>query len=207
MTALVDFERALSLLQPYASLIVVDPKVCPRKVVENRPRMIFHPPPGGVWVGVHASKGWYADRWGDNDAIAWMDRMTKVFPGWSRLIVTAPRGALLGVMHVVGARVFEDEPPRASIRMASIEAEGSPELVDAAVQVATAAMEPRSPSPRPRTAAELAEETLGPQAFGPVCYLLDDARALPEPIPCKGALGLWRVPPEHVPALRALVVP
>ena len=31
---------------------------------------------------------------------------------------------------------------------------------------------------------------------GPYGWLLDDVRALPEPIPCKGRQGLWDVPPE-----------
>ncbi len=31
---------------------------------------------------------------------------------------------------------------------------------------------------------------------GPVGWLLTDFKQLPEPIPCKGALGLWRVPEE-----------
>lgn len=34
-------------------------------------------------------------------------------------------------------------------------------------------------------------------------WLLEDARELPEPIPCKGALGLWTVPPEIEARVRA----
>ncbi len=30
--------------------------------------------------------------------------------------------------------------------------------------------------------------------FGPYGWVLEDVRALPEPIPCKGAQGLWTVP-------------
>jgi len=33
-------------------------------------------------------------------------------------------------------------------------------------------------------------------AFGPWCWLLADPIELPEPIPCKGSLGLWEVPEE-----------
>jgi hypothetical protein len=32
--------------------------------------------------------------------------------------------------------------------------------------------------------------------FGPVGWLVDDVRALPEPVHCKGALSLWTVPAE-----------
>ena len=31
---------------------------------------------------------------------------------------------------------------------------------------------------------------------GPVGWVLDDVQALPTPVPCKGALGLWDVPAE-----------
>lgn len=33
-----------------------------------------------------------------------------------------------------------------------------------------------------------------PWALGPWCWGLADVFALPEPVPCKGALGLWRLP-------------
>ncbi|HEX2677838.1 MAG TPA: hypothetical protein VHM19_14395 [Polyangiales bacterium] len=35
-----------------------------------------------------------------------------------------------------------------------------------------------------------------PWFFGPFGWVLEDVRALPEPIPCKGAQGLWRVPAD-----------
>lgn len=35
-------------------------------------------------------------------------------------------------------------------------------------------------------------------------WVFDEPLVLPEPIPCPGSLSLWRVPAEHVPALRAL---
>lgn len=150
---------ALSLLQPYAGLIVVDPSIAPRKVVENRSRMVFRPPAGGTWVALHASLGWYTG--GDG----WPERMDGVFPGWRN--VADVRGALLGAFHVVSVVVFEEMP---------------------------------GPSVEERAARHL-----GPQAFGPVCYTIDDARPLAKPIPCKGAMGLWSVPVEHEAALKALV--
>lgn len=36
-------------------------------------------------------------------------------------------------------------------------------------------------------------------------WLLDDRRALPEPIPCKGAQGVWRLPAETADRLNAEV--
>lgn len=38
--------------------------------------------------------------------------------------------------------------------------------------------------------------------MGAHAYVLDDARELPEPIPCKGALGFWTPPPEVLSTVR-----
>lgn len=45
----------------------------------------------------------------------------------------------------------------------------------------------------PVTGDELAFGDYTPGRFG---WLLEDVRALPEPIPCRGALGLWELPAE-----------
>lgn len=42
------------------------------------------------------------------------------------------------------------------------------------------------------------EQTIRAWLFGPYGWLLDDVRALPEPIPCKGRRGIWDVPAELV---------
>lgn len=41
-----------------------------------------------------------------------------------------------------------------------------------------------------------------PWFFGPVGWLLSDVRKLPQPIPCKGALGLWEVPADIVEIIK-----
>lgn len=151
--------KALSLLQPYAGLVVCDPTVAPRKIIENRGRVIFRPPRGGVWLALHASLG----RWKGDDTFG--ERMDAVFPGWRN--VPDVRGSLLGIFHVTGIRTYE--------------------------------------TILGKTAAERAARDLGPQAFGPVCYTIDDARPLPTPLPCKGSMGLWTVHGENLSALRALV--
>lgn len=153
--------RALSLLQPYAGLVVVDPLIAPRKRIENRSRLIFQPEKGGQWLALHASRGRY------DGGAGFDDRMDAVFPGWRH--VPDVRGALLGVFHVREVRRYE--------------------------------------SGILGTAHDLAERDLGPQAFGPVCYIIDDARPLPVPIPCAGTRGLWTAPEAHWPALRALAPP
>lgn len=142
--------RCISLLQPYASAIVSGPKR-----VENRPRSLFQVPPGGIWVGIHASKGWW-----DVDWSLWR----REWASSSMLKSDYPRGCVVGVAHFSGVRTFHEAVP-----------------------------------------VDLIVAELGRWAFGPVCYLIDDARALPTPIPAKGALGLWRPQPDVAAALAALV--
>ncbi len=35
-----------------------------------------------------------------------------------------------------------------------------------------------------------------PFCFGPWCWILEDVKALVKPVPCAGALGLWKIAPE-----------
>ena len=42
-------------------------------------------------------------------------------------------------------------------------------------------------------------------AWGQCHWLLDDVRTLPDPVPCKGALGLWRLPDDAEKAVRAQI--
>lgn len=41
-----------------------------------------------------------------------------------------------------------------------------------------------------------------PWAFGPWCWVLTDIVRLEQPIPCKGAQGLWELPPDVLEAVR-----
>ena len=44
-----------------------------------------------------------------------------------------------------------------------------------------------------------------PWEFGPVVWSVPDVIALPHPVACKGAQGLWRLPPDVDTAVRAQV--
>jgi hypothetical protein len=50
----------------------------------------------------------------------------------------------------------------------------------------------------------LAEEIVRnlPWICGPYAWEVDQVRALPEPVPCKGAQGLWKLPPEVLEQVR-----
>ena len=43
-----------------------------------------------------------------------------------------------------------------------------------------------------------------PWSFGPWIWVLGDVHELPKPVPCKGALGIWRVPEEVAARVREL---
>lgn len=40
-------------------------------------------------------------------------------------------------------------------------------------------------------------------AYGPWCLILQDVKRLRKPVPCKGALGVWTVPADIQPLVRA----
>jgi hypothetical protein len=44
-----------------------------------------------------------------------------------------------------------------------------------------------------------------PWAFGPWCWVLRDVIALPEPVPHRGAQGLWDISPDAVAIVREMV--
>lgn len=48
---------------------------------------------------------------------------------------------------------------------------------------------------------DMADGQRDPWAFGPWCWMLDSVRALPKPIPCRGAQGLWSLSPEALAVL------
>lgn len=57
--------------------------------------------------------------------------------------------------------------------------------------------------PPGRSATLLRAVERSPWAFGPVCWVCRDTYALPKPIPCVGAQGLWTVPREIEIAIAA----
>ena len=131
--------RALSMKQPYASAILSG-----GKRAENRPRKLGIRP-GGEWLLLHASRGFY---WTREDWERWgLDLLWETWADAPGERGAYERGVILGVIHVV------EEAPYDLTR---------PDLI------------------------------ADPWAFGPVVLVIDEVRALPEPIPAKGALGLWR---------------
>jgi len=54
-----------------------------------------------------------------------------------------------------------------------------------------------------RRAQELVMSRNGAWALGPIGWVLDDVRALAEPVPCRGAQGLWTLPGDVETRVRA----
>lgn len=57
---------------------------------------------------------------------------------------------------------------------------------------------------RAETSPEAAVERVW--AFGPWCWVLETVHALPHPIPCRGAQGLWTLPPAVLAIVEPLCV-
>lgn len=164
--------RGLTLWRPWAASIVHGPKR-----VENRPwtpslRLLDQ----GLWIALHAGT-----TWNQPDAAFIAERWPE-----ARAAVAAPDGSLDGWCRV------EDRWPRQWTAKGVVG-------VARVVRVVRAAWDPRHES-KPRFSIE--PEDLGPWAFGPWCWVLDDVRALPEPIPCSGRQMLWTLPPDVEERLR-----
>lgn len=139
--------RALSLSQPWASVVVHGPKR-----IENRPIALV----GGARklvgevIALHAAKSW------DPDAVAFI---ASAAPSYGPPVHA--RGALIGTARVVEVATLEWWRDSGKL-----------------------------PADQQRW------------AFGPLCILLDEVRALAAPVPCRGMLGFWVVPAELEAAAR-----
>lgn len=150
--------------------------LCMSKDVENRTWAPSEATlPIGTRFAIHA--GAKLDR---NAAIALLRDIDLADP-----LPEMPKGVLMGTVELAAiVRVTEERTPLLGTGM--VQTSRSAELIgDQAL--AKAALDSRWANP---------EAT--------ILWVLRNPRVLPTPIPCKGALGLWRVPPEHVPALEAL---
>lgn len=161
--------RALSLLQPWASL------VGPLKPIETRSRAV------GLRVGercaIHASLGRtgigaFEDALSVRgletlDADHWLVRHVGLPADPALWLAALPRGAIVSTGVCVGIQQSYGCVP-----------------MDWAVH--------RKWSMLDRTRIH----ALGDFTAGRVLYLFDSVRPLAEPIPCKGALGMWTVPAD-----------
>ncbi len=86
-------------------------------------------------------------------------------------IATVPLGAIVATAVIVGYVVVEHKPNM------------TPRLIEAT------------------KSAMGYNERSDPWFFGPVGWLLDDVVKLSQPVPCKGALGLWTVPDDVMEAI------
>lgn len=143
------------------------------KTVENRP---WKPWPSviGKRIALHASLGY--DKEGARFVNTTLGRL-----GVQRQVGSGvTRGAILGTAVVVGAVrvVFDELDASAGVRHCQV------------------------PPVGPITGAQFEAIGTSPWTFGPWAWLLEDVHRFAEPIPCKGALGLWRVPPLAVEQVR-----
>ncbi|MCC3156451.1 ASCH domain-containing protein [Hymenobacter sp. 15J16-1T3B] len=155
--------KALSLIQPYATLIMLG-----YKQYETRSWDTKHRGP----LAIHASVG----------KPAWAREVAETDPHISVILAqhgltfdTLPRGAVLGTVEVLGTYRFVETPT---------DGQGKPSLV-----------------PRTLPTVELA---CGDFTSGRYGWKLRKSGELAKPIPCKGALSVWTLPPEVAQELQQL---
>lgn len=137
--------RALSLTQPWASLVVIG-----AKRVETRS---WYTQFNGR-IAIHASLKWADD---DKELCGEEPFRTALHAGGYEGPADLPRGAIIGTAFLYGCRFTEDVAPQLSET----------------------------------------EREFGNYERGRYAWFLRDPFRLTEPIPMRGALGLWRVPELH----------
>lgn len=144
--------KALSLSQPWASLVVFGPKR-----IENRSLQLINVAAKlvGETIGLHAAKSY--------DAGLAVDQARRELglPGERQL----PRGVMLATATLADVLIYGE----------------------LAAKIAAGVI----PADQQRW------------AFGPLCMLLADVVALARPVPCRGMLGFWTVPPDVARAKEA----
>lgn len=156
LTVPLDVTRAISLLQPWASLIAVG-----AKRIETRAWPTKYRGP----LAIHAS---YGDT-KESRAFAQQPFVEGLLEAHDLTWRDLPRGAIVAVAELTDCIRFTEDNVARIRELAEFEAKlgiGSP-----------------------------AELLLGDFSLGRYGFLLAKVRPLPEPIPAKGALGIWRWKP------------
>ena len=171
--------RALTLTQPWAGLVASG-----IKLVENRPRRMIKAADAGTRFAIHASRE--------------VKRET-----WRQIIDLDPRCALdnPGPMRFACDVHRLGSITSAVIAVATLDTCIERSEEDDGYGVAQWERSKGWPDPSLRNDGAMPLQQLK-WFFGPVGYVLRDVVALPEPVPCKGALGFWRLPTDVERAVR-----
>ncbi len=182
--------RALTLTQPWASLVASG-----IKLVENRQRPMIARAHFGSVFAIHASR--------EIDEVVY-HRIAELAPELAAdfEIVTKPRRGRPNEGGIVGrpeARALAD-PTADWFRLSR--------TTSAVIAVATLVdVLHIGGFHEEAIATEVHRAGLGDDqarwAFGPTCYVLRDVSVLSEPVPCKGVLGFWALPPDVEERIRA----
>jgi hypothetical protein len=166
--------KALTIIQPWASLIVGSPTAPPQKPIENR----SWPPPAsmiGEQFAIHAGKKLELEEFED----VFLDKACGECTAPFTTPKTFPLGAVVGVAtldRVVSLQHARDQLCWMGDRFRNI-------------------------NPATRASWRLDEDALR-WFFGRVGFVLRDRRHIATPVPCKGALGFWQLPGDVEAAIR-----
>ena len=166
--------KALTIIQPWASLIVGSPTAPPQKPIENRE---WSPPAAmlGQQFAIHAGKKLELEEF---HAVFKAKVCGEVRPPFATPKLF-PLGAVVGVATLDPAISLQ----HARDRLASVG--------DRFQHIA----------PATRESWRLDEDALR-WFFGRVGFVLRDVRAIATPVPCSGALGFWPLPVDVEAAVR-----
>ncbi|MDE2096721.1 MAG: ASCH domain-containing protein [Patescibacteria group bacterium] len=158
--------KALSLVQPWASLVALGCKRIETRSWATRYR---------GEIAIHASKRWTRDERDlcSEEPFARALYLGMNVPSASVVVARMPLGAIVVVAHLIDVLPTDD-------------------LVFSAGQLRSLEYDPDDGY----FPVGLHEADFGNYQPGRFAWLLSDVRRLPEPIPCKGALNLWEVPPD-----------
>lgn len=150
---MVDTMKALTLTQPWATLVAIG-----AKRIETRSWFTSYRGP----LAIHAAKGF--PKWArDFTAEPVCYEAVKVSGPYPMMYAAYPTGAVLATCRLVAVKL----------------------IVDSRTAIGMCADAPRMlPPPEP-------EVSFGDYEPGRYAWILEDVRQFPEPIPTKGALGLW----------------
>lgn len=158
--------RALTITQPFAGLIAAK-----WKLVENRPRSMIKREDFGKPFAIHASREIDEDVYARLRELA-PDVCPAAFSTFDPDAIVPPSMAWYRLSRIISA----------VIAVATI---------DRVLDPVAHGIDLDSDEARAPLAAAQRR-----WFFGPIGYVLRDVVALPEPVPCKGALGFWTLPAD-----------
>ncbi len=186
--------KALTLWQPWASLIMAG-----EKVLETR-SWAWHTAPEGERLAIHAAARAPVCWWDDNLSPHFARVLDEMEARGLHRLDLLPRGALLGTVELVAS---EQTPNSQMLLTDQGRRMAQPFMADAAFVLDLIRVHHPGLGPQ-HLSQEMAFGDFGPERWA---WVLDKPLVLPKPIPCRGHQRLWKVPDKIAVALARAAPP